>query len=442
MGSHLAKMLSSESHDIVVIDSSSKRLMALSSMADVVTVVGIPSSMATLKEAGVETADLFIAVYPSELQDVNIVSALLAKKMGSKKVVARVNDEEYMSYDNKYIFTEMGIDLMFYPEKIAADEILDQLGRTTSTEGMDFARGKLQMSVFKLEEDSPLIDMTLKDFASQVSSSTLQFRVIAVAHNNETIIPRYDYKFKYHDMVYIIAKREGMESLMEFLGSTEFLVKNVIIMGASHTSAMVAKGLHKRGNNVKIIDIDKDHCEELVQQLPDDIMVINGDGRNTDLLIDEEISNYDAFLAFTDSSEANILACVAAKRLGVHRTIAKVENLEYISLAESMGVDSIINKKLITASRIFKFTLSDKVRFVKYMNGTNAEVIEFVVAPKAKITKAPLKDLNFPEGAIIGGVIRGGESFIAVGDSQIQAYDRVAVFAMPEVVRDVDRWFR
>lgn len=442
MGSHLAKMLSSESHDITVIDSHSKRLMELSSAADIVTVVGNPSSITTLKEAGAETADLFIAVYPTESQDVNIVSALLAKKLGSKKVTARINNEEYLSYDNKYLFTEMGIDLMFYPEKIAADEILDQLSRTSSTDGMDFAHGKLQMAVFKLEDNSPVIDMTLRDFALEASSTSLQFRVVAVSHNNETIIPKSDYKFKYHDLVFIITKREGIESLLHYMGSNNLEVNSVMIMGGSHTAEMVARGQHKKGNSVKIIDADKERCNELAQRLPDDIMVINADGRNTDLLIDEDIRNYDAFLALTGSTETNILACVAAKRLGVRRTIAKVENLEYISLAESMGVDAIINKKLITASRIFKFTLSDKVRFVKYMNGASAEVIEFIVAPGSRITKGQLKDLDFPADAIIGGVIRGGESFIAVGDTQIKEYDRVAVFAMPEVVREVDRWFR
>lgn len=442
VGSHLAKMLSSESHEIVVIDSSPKRLMGLSAIADVVTVVGNPSSLKTLKEAGTESADLFIAVFPSEYQDVNIVSALLAKKMGSKKVVARINNEEYLNYDNKYLFTEMGIDLMFYPEKIASEEILNQLARSSSTDGMDFARGKLQMSVFKLDDDSPLIDMTLMEFASQASSSDLQFRVVAVTHNNETFIPRFDYKFKYHDLVYIIVKREGIEKILQLMGKNEEKIKNVMIMGGSHTAEMVARGQSNLGNKVKIIDIDKDRCNVLAQRLPQDVMIINGDGRNTDLLVEEEIVNYDAFLALTESAEANILACVAAKKLGIHRTIAKVENLEYITLAEGMGVDAVINKKLITASRIFKFTLSDKVRFIKYLNGTSAEVMEYIVAPKAMITKAALKDLNFPAGAIIGGVIRGGESFIAVGDTQIQEYDRVAVFAMPEAVREIDKWFR
>ena len=188
--------------------------------------------------------------------------------------------------------------------------------------------------------------------------------------------------------------------------------------------------------------MNKAKCLELSERLPDNVIVVNGDGRNSDFLMEEAIKEYDAFVAVTNSSETNILACVAAKSLGVARTIAEVENIEYIKLAESMGVDAVINKKLITAGRIFKFTLSNKVRFIKYMSGTKAEVLEFIVAPDTAITRKPLKDMNFPRNAIVGGVIRGNESFIAVGDTQIQAYDRVAVFALPEAVKEVDRFFR
>lgn len=442
VGSHLAKMLSVESNDITVIDSSSERLLALSAMTDIITVVGNPSSLSVLKEAGAETADLFIAVYPSNLQDVNIVSALLAKKLGSKKVTARINNEQYLSYDNKYLFTEMGIDLMFYPEKIASDEILEILGSRAAVDGMDFGRGKLQMAAFRIGENSPIIDVTLKDFAHNGQVDSSKFRVIAVSRNNQTIIPKIDFRFRYHDLVYIISKREGIDELLNYIGQESITLHNTMIMGGSHTAAMVAKGLNKKGVNVKIIEQSKERCDYLVQSLPQEVMVINGDGRNSDLLIDEDIRNYDSFVALTNSSEANILACVAAKNFGVRRTIAKVENIEYISLAEGMGVDAVINKKLITASRIFKFTLSDKVRFVKYLNGTNAEVIEFIVAPKAKITKGTLKDLDFPSNALIGGVIRGGDSFIAIGSTQIQEYDRVVVFAMPESMKEVDKWFR
>ena len=442
VGSHLAKMLSNESNEITVIDSSYERLEALSSTADVVTVEGNPSAIHTLQEAGVAAADLFIAVNPSESQDVNIVSAMLAKKLGSKKATARINNEEYLSYENKYMFTEMGIDLMFYPEKIAAGEIADLLKRTASSDSLEFARGKLHMAVFKLEEDSPLIGMNMVEFSNLAAAEGLKFRVVAISRKNETIIPRFDTKFKYHDLVFIISKREGMDMLLKYVGKHNIEVNNLMILGGSPTGEILAKQLAKQLDSIKLIEKNKEKCIDLSEKLPDNVIVVNGDGRNSDMLLEESIRDYDAFVAVTNSTETNILACVAAKGFGVPRTIAEVENLEYIKLAESMGVDAVINKKLITASRIFKFTLSSKVRFIKYMSGTNAEVLEYIVSPDTKITKVPLKEMNFPKNAIIGGIIRGNESYIAVGDTKIEAYDRVAVFALPEAVKEVDKFFR
>lgn len=442
VGSHLAKMLSNEANDITVIDSDQGRLEALASNTDIITVEGNPSAIRTLNEAGVSEADLFIAVNPSESQDVNVVSAILAKKLGSKKVTARINNEEYLTYENKYLFTEMGIDLMFYPEKIAAGEIVDLLKRTAASDSLDFARGKLQIGVFKLEEESPLIGMNMAEFSKVAAEEGLKFRVVAISRNDETIIPKFDTKFKYHDLVFIISKREGMDMLMKYIGKRNIEVNSLMILGGSPIGEMVAKQLSRQMESVKLIEMNKEKCIDLSEKLPGNVIVVNGDGRNSDMLQEESIREYDAFVAVTNNSETNILACVAAKRLGVSRTIAEVENLEYIKLAESMGVDAVINKKLITAGRIFKFTLSNKVRFIKYMSGTNAEVLEFIVAPDTAITKKALKDMAFPKNAIIGGVIRGNESFIAVGDTQIQAYDRVAVFALPEAVKEVDSFFR
>lgn len=230
VGSHLAKMLSNEANDITVIDCNEERLAKLNATADVVTILGDLSCIKILKDAGVEHADLFIAVNPSASQDVNIVSALLAKKLGCKKVCARINNEEYLSYENKYLFTEMGIDLMFYPEKIAAGEIAGLLKRTASTETMDFARGKLQLSVFKLEDDSPIIDMKVAEFAAAVTFGT-QFRVVAISRDDTTIMPKYDTKFKYHDLVFIITTREGVAPLMNFLGKSNIEINNVMILG-------------------------------------------------------------------------------------------------------------------------------------------------------------------------------------------------------------------
>ena len=442
VGSHLAKMLNNETNEVTVIDERQDRLDSLSAITDVITVTGNPSTIGTLQEAGVSNADLFIAVNPSESQDVNIVSAMLAKKLGSKKATARINNEEYLTYENKYMFTEMGIDLLFYPEKIAAGEIVDLLKRTATTDSLEFARGKLQVAVFKLEEDSELIGMNMAEFSAIAATEGLQFRVVAISRNDETIIPKFDTKFKYHDLVFIISKREGMDMLMKYIGKENIEVKNLMILGGSPIGEMVAKQLSRQLDSIKLIEMNKGKCVDLSEKLPSNVVVVNGDGRNSDMLLEESIREYDAFVAVTNNSETNILACVAAKSLGVPRTIAEVENLEYIRLAESMGVDAVINKKLITAGRIFKFTLSSKVRFIKYMSGTKAEVLEYIVSPDSAITRHMLKDMNFPKNAIVGGVIRGNESFIAVGDTQIQAYDRVAVFALPDAVKEVDKFFK
>jgi trk system potassium uptake protein TrkA len=269
-----------------------------------------------------------------------------------------------------------------------------------------------------------------------------QFRVVAISRKNETIIPKFDTKFEYHDLVFIISKREGMDMLLKYVGKHNIEVDSVMILGGSPTGEILAKQLSKQISSIKLIEKNKEKCLDLSEKLPDNVTVVNGDGRNSDMLLEESIRDYDAFVAVTNSTETNILACVAAKGFGVLRTIAEVENLEYIKLAESVGVDAVINKKLITASRIFKFTLSSKVRFIKYMSGTNAEVLEYIVAPDSKITKCALKDMGFPSNAIIGGIIRGNDSYIAVGDTKIEAYDRVAVFALPEAVKEVDKFFK
>ena len=442
VGSHLAKMLSSEGSEITVVDRDPQRLARVVTIADVATVQGSPTSIGVLREAGVPGADLFVAVYPAAIQEINIVSAILAKNLGAKKVTVRINDEEYLNAENKVLFKEMGIELMFYPEKIAADEIVDQLKHSAGSESLDFAHGRLQIAAFRLEDESQLLDMTLAEFAALAQENDIQFRAIAITRNDQTIIPRYDTKFLYHDLVFTIAKREGIAPLMEYFGCKKVEIDKVMIYGGSEIGELLAKSLYQKVSNVKIIDKDKARCIELSTELPESILVSNGDGRNSDFLIDESIKDYDAFVAVTDSDETNILSCVVAHKLGVNRTIAEVENIEYIHLAEEMGVDTVINKKLITAGRIFKFTLSGKARFVKYMGGTDAEILEYTVSPGSPITKKPLKDLNFPENAIIGGVIRGSESMIAVGDTHIEAYDRVAVFALPSSVYAVDKFFR
>ncbi|MBR7156944.1 MAG: Trk system potassium transporter TrkA [Bacteroidales bacterium] len=438
VGSHLAKMLSTESNDLTIIDSHESNLNKVSQIADVVTVLGNPTSISTLEQAGVPNADLFIAVSPAHDQDVNLISAMLAKKMGSKKVTARINNDEYMHYENKLLFTELGIDLLFYPEKIASYEISDLLKQTGTTEFMEFARGKLQMVVFRLDDGAPLIQKCVYDMLPLGNQTP--YKAVAIARNGTTIIPTRETRFDEGDLVFVICTNDGVKEAMTYSGKNEIDIKKLMIVGGGRIGEMLARKMENSVEIIKIIEQREERCEYLAETL-DKALIINGDGRNTDLLIEEDVKDFDAFVAVTSSSETNILACVAAKRMGVPKTIAEVENIEYIKLAEGMGVDAVINKKLITAGRIFRFTLSNKVRSIKCLNGSDAEVLEFLVNPDSNITKGPIKDLKFPKEAIIGGIIRGNESFIANEYTEIRPYDRVVVFALPQVLSKVNNFF-
>ena len=438
VGSHLAKMLSNEYNDLTIIDSNESRLNKLAEFVDIVTVEGSPTSIRTLEKAGVPEADLFIAVSPAQEQDVNLISAMLAKKMGSKKVTARINNDEYLDHENKLLFTELGIDLLFYPEKIAAYEIIDLLRQTGTTEFMEFARGKLQMVVFRLEDGAPLISKSIYDLSAP--DGDILFKAVAIARNGTTIIPNSEVKFQENDLVFVISTKEGVTEAMSFSGKNEIDIKRLMIVGGGRIGEVLARKLERDVEHIKIIEQRKERCEYLSEIL-NKSLIINGDGRNSDLLLEEDVKNMDAFVAVTSSSETNILSCVAAKKVGVGKTIAEVENIEYIKLAEGMGVDAVINKKLITAGRIFRFTLSNKVRSIKCLNGSDAEILEFIVNPNSLITTGPVKDLNFPKEAIIGGIIRGNESFIAKGDTNIKPYDRVVVFALPTALAKVNKFF-
>ena len=438
VGSHLARMLSREANDLTIIDKDEEHLNKLEEIADIVTVQGSPTSIATLREADVQKADLFIAVSPAQEQDVNIVSAMLAKKLGARKVTARINNDEYLKTDNKQLFTDMGIDSLFYPEKMAAYEIIDLLKQTGTTEFMKFSGGILELAVFKMDESNSLINKTIRDLSP--NGSYKPYQAVAITRNNITIIPKKDTKFLMDDLVYFICTKDGFSQLMTLFGKSNIDIRNLMIIGGGRVGEMLARKMQDSVSQIKIIEHKKDRCEYLAETLPNTV-VINGDGRNTDLLMEEDAKNYDAFVAVTSSSETNILSCVAVKKMGVPKTIAEIENIEYIKLAEDMGVDAVINKKLTTAGRIFKYTLSTKVHSIKCLNGSDANVLEFMVDPNSAITAGPIKDLRLPKEAIIGGIVRKGEGFIANDYTTIEPFDKVVIFALPQALKTVNKFF-
>ncbi|MBO5672505.1 MAG: Trk system potassium transporter TrkA, partial [Alistipes sp.] len=435
MGTHLARMLSGNGHDITIADVDPKALVEAGNLVDVVTVEGDTTQFSVLRKAGVRKCDLFIAVH--SVENNNILSAVMAKQLGAKKSIARIDSNEYLEPNSKEVFIDMGIDYLFYPEQIAAREVINLLGHTSTSEYVDFAAGKLSLVAFRLELSSPLLGRKVVN--PDGDDEDLEYRTVAIVRGSRTIIPTADERYEEEDMVYAICRHNATQSVVELSGRGEVEIRNMMILGGSRIGVRIANEL-QNDINIKLVDYDADKAYRLAEML-DKTLIINEDGRDTEAMMDEDLASMDAFVAVTGRSETNILAAMLAKRMGVKKVIAEVENINYISLAESIGVDTIINKKLVTASNIFRFTMSTDVQAIKCLTGSQAEVMEFIVKPNSPATKSRIKDLGLPSDAVIGGVVRGDRVFIAVGDTQINAYDRIVVFTMPDSVMRVAEFF-
>ncbi len=435
VGTHLAKMLSQSEHEIILIDSMAERLKPVDATIDVLTFEGSATSLNLLREAIKKHTDLFIAV--AHYEDTNITAAILAKKLGAKKVIARIDNLEYLERGNKEFFREMGVDHLIYPELIAAKEVISLLKETGTTEFMDFAGGLLSLYVQKLEKNAPVVNRSLEEVTSTLGS--IEYRAVAIKRHDRTIIPRGKEEFLEGDLAFVISTRDGIADMMKFSGKRNVEAKSIMILGGSRIGRHVALNLQQHCQ-VKLIDIDLEKCRDLAETL-EETLVINGDGRNGDLLAEEGLQHMDAFVAVTGNSETNILSCLLAKKIGVMKTIAEVENMEYINLAENSGIDTVINKKIATASRIFRHTMNPHVTQVKMMTGTEAEVIEYNVPENARITSGPLKLIDFPKDAIVGGGIRDYKPYIATGDTLIKAGDKVVVFALPSAFDKLNKFF-
>ncbi len=435
IGMHMTKMLSDGTHDIVVIDKNEDMLQEVGAHYDVMTVHGSATSFADLKEAGIKRTDLFVAL--THTVEINITACILAKQLGAKKTIARINNQEYLLPLNKSHFYSIGIDSLIYPQKLAAREIINLLNETGTSEVFNFYGDKLSLFVIKLENDAPIIGKKLSEVA--VDTDNIVFRAVALARDGKTHIPRPHEEFNEGDLVYVITNQKGVSKMMEYAGTHRLSCDNIMILGGSQLGVRTARALEKN-SNIKLIEIDKSKSEHLADYL-NNSLVINADGRDMETLKEEGLSMMDVFIGVTGNDELNILSCIQAKNMGVKKTIASVENIDYLHLAESMGIDAIINKKMIAASYILRFTMTAEVPSFLCLTGSDAEVLEFVVKTNSKITKGPLRDLDFPKDAVVGGVIRDRSSFIATGDTEIHAQDRVVVFALPTALQKVDKFF-
>ncbi len=435
VGTHLAKLLSRERQDIILMDDNEERLSTLGSNFDLMTITASPTSIKGLKEAGVGEADLFIAVTPDESR--NMTACMLASNIGAEKTVARIDNYEYLSPKYTEFFRKLGVDSLIYPEMLAAKEIVSSIRMSWVRQWWEFCGGALILIGTKMREKAEILDIPLH----KLGAPTLPYHIVAIKRGSETLIPRGDDSIKLHDIVYFTTTRKYIPYIRKIAGKESYVdVQNVMIMGGSRIATRTAQYVPDY-MQVKIVDNDLNRCNRLTELLDDKVMIINGDGRDMDLLVEEGLKNTDAFVALTGNSETNILACLAAKRMGVRKTVAEVENIDYISMAESLDIGTVINKKMIAASHIYQMMLDADVSNVKCLTIANADVAEFTVKEGSLITKHPVKDLGLPKGTTIGGLIRKGEGVVVMGNTQILPGDHVVVFCLNMMIKKIEKYF-
>lgn len=436
IGTHLAKMLSRNHEDITLIDEDDERLVQIGSDFDLLTAQASPSSIKALREAGAEHADLFIAVTPEE--SLNITSCVLAKALGAKKTVAKISNSEYTAPELQDFFTGLGVSSLIYPEKLAAVDIINGLKMSWVRQRWDVHNGALVMLAIKLRETCEILNNPLKNLCGPDDP----YHVVAIKRLNDTIIPGGNDELKLYDLAYFMTTTQYIPYIRKIVGKELYVdVKNVMIMGGGATAVRAINTMPDY-LDTKLIEISEERCEELNNLLDDDkALIINGDGRDTQLLMEEGIKNTQAFVALTSNAETNILACLTAKRLGVRKTVAMVENVDYVSMAESLDIGTIINKKAIAASHIYQIMLDAKVINMRFIMSANADVVEFVAQEGSRVTKKPVKDLGLPKEATIGGLVRGDEGMLVSGHTQIQAGDIVMVFCHNINLKTIERLF-
>ncbi|MGI6220051.1 MAG: Trk system potassium transporter TrkA [Bacteroidaceae bacterium] len=437
VGTHLAKLLASENQDIILLDENPALLGTLEMNFDLMTLSVSPTSVIGLEEAGVSNADLFIAVTPNESQ--NMTACMLAANLGAKKTVARIDNQEYLMPRNRDFFARVGVHSLIYPEILAAQEIISSVRMSWIRQWWEFSDGALLLLGVKIREGAEILDKPLHTLGTDVP-----YHLVAIKRDNDTIIPSGNDMVKLNDIVYFTTTRKYIPYIREIAGKENFPdVRNIIIMGGSRIAIRAAQ-LAPDYMKIKIIERDREKSQFVANSVSDKIMVINGDGRDMELLAREGIYETDAFVSLTDSSETNILACSAVKRMGVQKTVAEVENIDYISMAESMDIGSVINKKIIAASHIYQMMLDSDVNNVKSLTFSNADVAEFTVHEGDKITKKPVKDLGLPKGTTIGGLVRNKKGIMVSGDTRILPDDHVIVFCLggSALIKKIERFFQ
>ncbi|MDX1739782.1 MAG: Trk system potassium transporter TrkA [Rhodothermales bacterium] len=437
VGYDVARILSQEQHDVVIIDLDANAIDEVSSRLDVMAIHGNGTSISVLEQAGLRKADMLVAV--TAIDEVNIIASMIADRVGVPTTVARVRSNELVQSSSVINTDEFGIDLVIHPEESAAAEIARLVKRASATDVLTFAEGRLQLVGIRLGLDSDIVGKTLQDVVEE--HSELTFRVMAVSRGIRTIVPGGNDRFRLNDQIFVLAPPKFVPPLVRLTGKKEGKVQEVMILGGTPIGARVAAQLGSvKNKRVKLVESRRAAAETLAAEL-NDVLVIHGEGTDIDLLATEGLGEMDAFVAVTDDEESNLVTCLLAKHLGVKKTIALLSKSAYIPISQSIGLDAAVSTKLAVSREILRFLRGKHVLSVATVPGLDAEILEIEAAPRAPVTYGNLAEIEVPKGILIGAVTRGKEVHIATGETHVRVGDRAIVFVLPRLVNKAEELF-
>ena len=439
VGFDVARILAQEQHDVTVVDADPEALGRAADRLDVMTVSGSGTAASTFTEAGVEEADMLVAVTSTD--EVNIIACMMADRLGVSTTIARVRTGEFADRGGVLSSSQdFGIDVVIHPEESAADEVTRLIRRASATDVLTFANERLQLVGMRIGEGYPVVGKSLREVATE--NSEIDFRIMAVVRGSRTLLPRGDEKIQSQDQLFVLGAPENVSRVASAMGKSEVQMGNIMVLGGTKVGARVVEQLcESPERRVKLVEPNRERARELSEMLPG-ALVLCGDATDIDLLASEGLGEMDAFVAVTDDEESNLVTCLMAKHLGVSKTVGLLSKPAYIPISQTIGLDAAVSTKLTVSREVTRFLRGKNVRSVATVHGLDAEILEIETAEGANVTKRPLKDLSFPQGVLVGAVQQNGTAEVATGSTQIGAGDRAIVFVLPGKEKKAEALFK
>jgi trk system potassium uptake protein TrkA len=433
VGFNIAQMLSQENHDVILIERDEERKKNVEENLDVLTILGNGASVSVLESAKIRESDLLVAV--TEQDEINIVACLIAKNIGVPRTIARIRNPEYIETATMAQASFLGIDLVINPEKVAAKAIAELVEVPEALAVEYYADGKVMLLELSLMPNNPIVNKRLRDL-----DFSYPYLIVAVLRSGKIMVPRGDDLLLPYDHIFVVAETKLMKEIEKLLGSERAKIQSVFILGGGRLAFYLAKILEQKNLSIKLLDKDFSNCMEITNQLGK-VMVLHGDGTDIHLLEQEDVGKSDLFVAVTEDDKVNLLVSLLAKELGAKKTIAQIRRSDYIPLVERVGIDVAISPRTLVASAILKYIRKGGIVSVSLWQGGGAETIEIIVPNHLGILGKPLKTYKFPRNALIGAIVRANKVIIPSGSDVLLAGDHIIVFALPEAVSKVEKFF-